>query len=98
MDNEQPAVLLDYADVDPALAIDQIRTADVVDIPPPTLAVVCALVVEADHGLVVTHIDERLVESVADPDLRSRSGQSGVDKDQAQARLLRRLGSTVHQR
>jgi len=36
------------------------------------LAVVCAVVVQADHRFVVSQIDERLVDTVTDPDLGSR--------------------------
>ena len=90
-------VFLDYADVDPALAIDQVHPADVVDVLASILAMVCAFVVEADHRLVVTHIDECFAKSVADPDLCSRSRQTSVDQDQAQARLLGRLSPAVHQ-
>ncbi len=69
--DESPAVLGNHANVDPPLTIYQFGTSDVVYILTANLAVVCALVVEPDPRLVVTHVDEGVICPVAHRDLRS---------------------------
>ena len=97
MQDEAPAVFLDDAKVEPTLAVDELSATDVVHVLAAVVAMVGAFVVESDLRLVVAHVDERLVESIADPDLRSRSGQAIVDEEQTQACFARRLCATIHE-
>ena len=69
MQNEPPGVFGDDADVDPSAAVDQLGPADVVYVLAAVFTVMLALVIEADFRLVVTHVDERVVDTVADQDL-----------------------------
>src|SRR3954469_16552376 len=98
MKNEAPTVLLDHAHGEPALAIDELSATDVVPVLAAILAVVGALVVEPDLRFVVPHVDERLGQSVADPDLGSRGWQAVLDEEESQTCFARRLGPSVHQR
>ena len=58
MQDESPAVLGDDVDVDPALSVDQLGPADVVDVPAAIGHVLLTVVIQADLRLVITHIDE----------------------------------------
>ncbi len=80
MQDEAPTVFLDDAHVEPTLAMDELGATDVVHVLAAILAVVGALIVEPDLRLVVAHVDKRLAVAVADPDLRSRSGQAIINE------------------
>jgi hypothetical protein len=96
MQGVAPTVLLDHVKIDPTLSSDEFAASDVVHVPFAILAVLLTVVVQANHGLVVSHVDESLIASVTDSDLRSRSRQPVVDEEKAQASLLWRLGTGVH--
>jgi hypothetical protein len=49
--NEAPTVFGDNMNVNPALPVDQLRTADVMDILASVFAMVQAVVIERDHRL-----------------------------------------------
>ena len=75
MQDESPAVLGDDVDVDPALSVDQLGPADVVDVPAAIRHVVLTVVIHADLRLVIAHIDEgNALNPSLDHDLRSRGG------------------------
>ena len=82
MQDESSAVFSDDSDVDPTPPVYQLGPPDVMDVLDANLAVVRAFVIEADHRLVVTHIDECLIGPVADPDLGPRRWQPVVNEDQ----------------
>jgi hypothetical protein len=82
----------DHLEVDPALAVDELGPTDVVDVLPPFGAVVAALVVEADHRLVVSHIDERPTPSVGDLDLDPRRWRSAIFGRQLECVVSRNPG------
>lgn len=98
MQNERSTVLGDHLDADPVLSLDELGPDDVMDVLRPFLAVVRALVVETDHRLVVPHVDECLVHTITHAYLGARRRQPGVDEDESQPGLSRRLRSGVHQR
>ena len=73
MQNESPAVFCNNVNIDPALSVDQLSSADVVDVAAAIGHVLLPVVIKADLRLVIAHIEECDIESVADHDLRSRS-------------------------
>lgn len=97
MQYESSAVFGYHMNVDPPFAVNQLCTPDVVHVAWAIGAVVLTVVVKAHHWLVVTHVDERFIEAVRDPDLCSRRGQPSIDEQEPQPRFPRRLSTGVHQ-
>ena len=62
-----------WMSIQPCRSISSAR-ADVVDVAAAIGHVLLTVVIQADLRLVIAHIDEGNVESVADHDLRSRGG------------------------
>ena len=62
----------DYVDVDPALAVDQFCSPDVVHVPIAVGLVLLAVIIETDPWLVIAHVDKCLAHAVADSDLGAR--------------------------
>jgi hypothetical protein len=96
--DESAAMFGDDVDVDPALAVDQCCSPDVVDVAIAVCLVLLAVIVKADHRLVIPHVDKRLAHAVADSDLGTRRRQPVVNEDQPYTCFLRRFGSGAHQR
>ena len=67
MQDESPAVFCDNMNVDPALSVDQLSSADVVDVAAAIGHVLLPVVIKADLRLVIAHVEECHVESVARP-------------------------------
>jgi hypothetical protein len=80
MQDESPAVFCDDFDVDPALAVDQLGSANVVHISIAVCLVLLAVVVEADFRLVITHVDECFVDAVANANLGARRRKPVVNE------------------
>ena len=59
----------DYVNVDPAPAVDQFGSTNVVHISTAVGLVVLTVIVKADHRLVIAHVEKCLAYAVGDPDL-----------------------------
>jgi hypothetical protein len=77
----------DDTKINPTLAVDEIASANVVDVLPPLGAVMRSLVVQPDLRLVVAHVDERSRGPVGHLDLGSRRWQTVIDENEAQPGL-----------
>jgi hypothetical protein len=97
MDDEPPTVFSHDANVDPTLAFDEFGPSDVVHILLAIRAMVPTFVIQSDHRFVIAHVDERLFDPVAHPDLRLRPRQSGIDQHQSKCGFPRRLRARIHQ-
>src|SRR6476646_9671735 len=97
MEDESAAMFRDHTNVDTSSPLDQFPATDVVHVLAAILAVMHAFVIQSDHRFVVANIDECLTDPVGHTDLRSRSRQPAVDKDETKPGFLWRLRPRVHQ-
>jgi hypothetical protein len=98
MQDELPAVFCDNLNVDPAFAVEQFGSANVVHISIAVGLVLLAVVVEADLRLVIAHVDECVVHAVANTNLGARQRKPVVNENQPYPRFLWGFSSAIHQR
>lgn len=79
----------DYVNVDPAFAVDQFGSTNVVHISTAVGLVLLTVIVKANHRLVIAHIEKRLAYPVGDSDLGTWWRQPVVNQDQSYSRFLR---------